>query len=280
MSTLYVVATPIGNLEDLSPRAERVLREVSLIAAEDTRHTGKLLKHFGIETPLTSYFDHNKGKKLAPILAKLASGDVALVSDAGMPGINDPGYLLVQAALDAGHNVSPVPGPSAPIAALAVSGLPTDRFLYLGYLPRKRGERRRALSEVAALPYTLVFLESPHRLLASLADLQAELGDRRIAVAREMTKMYEEIFRGRISEAAAHFDGGRLQGEITLVVDGAPQEALRWDVERVRDSLKAGLARGESVSSLSREIAAQSGWKRREVYRLANELNKGATEAV
>ena len=274
MPTLYLVATPIGNLEDFSPRAQRILREVALIAAEDTRHTGKLLKHFGIRTPLTSYFDHNKKRKLAPILETLAGHDVALVSDAGMPGINDPGYALVRAALDAGHAVSPVPGPSAPIAALAVSGLPTDRFLYLGYLPRKSGERRKTLGEVAALPYTLVFLESPHRLLESLADLQAELGNRRIAVAREMTKMYEEIFRGRISEAAAHFDGGRLQGEITLVIDGAPPEARQWSLERVRDSLKAGLARGESVSSLSREIAAQSGWKRREVYRLANELNQ------
>ncbi len=274
MPTLYLVATPIGNLEDFSPRAQRILREVALIAAEDTRHTGKLLKHFGIRTPLTSYFDHNKKRKLAPILETLAGHDVALVSDAGMPGINDPGYALVRAALEAGHAVSPVPGPSAPIAALAVSGLPTDRFLYLGYLPRKSGERRKTLGEVAALPYTLVFLESPHRLLESLADLQAELGDRRIAVAREMTKMYEEIFRGRISEAAAHFDGGRLQGEITLVIDGAPPEARQWSLERVRDSLKAGLARGESVSSLSREIAAQSGWKRREVYRLANELNQ------
>ena len=274
MPTLYLVATPIGNLEDFSPRAQRILREVALIAAEDTRHTGKLLKHFGIRTPLTSYFDHNKKRKLAPILETLAGHDVALVSDAGMPGINDPGYALVRAALEAGHAVSPVPGPSAPIAALAVSGLPTDRFLYLGYLPRKSGERRKTLGEVAALPYTLVFLESPHRLLESLADLQAELGNRRIAVAREMTKMYEEIFRGRISEAAAHFDGGRLQGEITLVIDGAPPEARQWSLERVRDSLKAGLARGESVSSLSREIAAQSGWKRREIYRLANELNQ------
>ncbi|HIE57708.1 MAG TPA: 16S rRNA (cytidine(1402)-2'-O)-methyltransferase [Anaerolineales bacterium] len=272
MSTLYLVATPIGNLEDLSPRAKRILQEASLIAAEDTRHTGKLLKHFDIQTPLTSYFDHNKGRKLAPILAKLVEDDVALVSDAGMPGINDPGYELVRAALAAGHTVSPVPGPSAPIAALAASGLPSDRFLYLGYLPRKSGERRKMLAEVAALPYTLIFLESPHRLLASLADSLTELGDRQIAVARELTKMHEEIFRGQISEAAAHFDGTRPQGEITLVVDGAPPEAHLWSLEQVRASLKAGLARGESVSAFSREIAAQSGWKRREIYRLATEI--------
>ena len=148
MSTLYLVATPIGNLEDLSPRAVRILREVSLIAAEDTRHTAKLLNHFEIATPSTSYFDHNKGYKTEKVLDALASGDVALVSDAGTPGLNDPGYELVRAALQAGHVVSPIPGPSAPVSALVVSGLPTDRFLYLGYLPRKQGERSRVVEEV------------------------------------------------------------------------------------------------------------------------------------
>src|SRR5688572_20901856 len=156
MGTLYLVATPIGNLEDMSPRAVRVLREASLIAAEDTRHTGKLLKHFEIKTPITSYFEHNKLNKLEFILEKLATGDVALVSDAGTPAVNDPGYELVKAALSAGHTVSPIPGPSAPIAALAASGLPTDSFLYLGYLPRKSGERRELLRSVSELPHTLI----------------------------------------------------------------------------------------------------------------------------
>ena len=277
MSTLYLVATPIGNLEDITARALRVLREVQLIAAEDTRHTGKLLKYFAIETPLTSYFEHNKLSKLDNLLAKLAEGDVALVSDAGTPALNDPGYELVRAALDAGHTVSPVPGPSAPLAALVASGLPTDRFLYLGYLGRKTADRRRQIAEVAALPYTLIFLETPHRLLAALADLQVELGDRQIAVARELTKLHEEIFRGMISEAAAHFDGFPPKGEITLVVDGAPPEAVQWSLERVRASLKAGLARGDSVSALSREISAQSSWKRREIYRLASEMQEDET---
>jgi 16S rRNA (cytidine1402-2'-O)-methyltransferase len=274
MSTLYLVATPIGNLEDITTRALRVLREVALIAAEDTRHTGKLLKHFKIDTPLTSYFEHNKLSKLDKILAQLAEGDVALVSDAGTPALNDPGFELVRAALEAGHQVSPVPGPSAPVAALVASGLPTDRFLYLGYLGRKAAERRRQIAEVAALPYTLIFLETPHRLVAALADLRTELGDRQLAVARELTKLHEEIYRGKISEAAAHFEVSPPKGEITLVIAGAPLEAQQWDPERVRESLKAGLARGGSVSSLAREISAQSGWKRRAVYQLATEIDQ------
>ena len=168
MGTLYLVATPIGNLEDMSPRAVRILREAVLIAAEDTRHTGKLLKHFEIDTPLTSYFEHNKLNKLDFILEKLSSGDVALVSDAGTPAINDPGYELVKAALASGQNVVPIPGPSAPIAAVTVSGLPTDAFLYLGYLPHKTSERHKRLEEIIGQPYTLVFLESPipHRRIA------------------------------------------------------------------------------------------------------------------
>src|SRR5512140_1220996 len=178
MGTLYLVATPIGNLEDMSPRGVRVLREAVLIAAEDTRHTGKLLKHFEIDTPLTSYFEHNKLNKLDFILEKLASGDVALVSDAGTPAINDPGYELVKAALDSGLDVVPIPGPSAPIAALTVSGLPTDSFLYLGYLPHKTSERHRRLEEVESQPYTLIFLESPHRIVEALEDIAAILGDR------------------------------------------------------------------------------------------------------
>ncbi|HEY5158968.1 MAG TPA: 16S rRNA (cytidine(1402)-2'-O)-methyltransferase, partial [Anaerolineales bacterium] len=185
MGTLFLVATPIGNLEDLSPRATRILREACLIAAEDTRVTRKLLTHFDIHTPLTSYFEHNKLTKLDTILVGLNSGDVALVSDAGTPAINDPGYELVRAALGAGHTVSPVPGPSAAVAALAASGLPTDSFLYLGYLPRKSSERLALADQLASLTHTLIFLESPHRLLAALKDMQEGLGDRQIAIARE-----------------------------------------------------------------------------------------------
>src|SRR6266545_4451402 len=220
MGILYLVATPIGNLEDMSPRAICVLREASLIAAEDTRHTGKLLKHFQIETQLTSYFEHNKLNKLDFILEKLSAGDVALVSDAGTPAINDPGYELVKAALASSYDVVPVPGPSAPIAALTVSGLPTDAFLYLGYLPQKTSERHKRLQEVESQPYTLIFLESPHRIVESLEDILLILGDRKICVAREMTKMFEEYWRSDAKGAMEHFKSQPARGEFTLVVGG------------------------------------------------------------
>ncbi|HUG33782.1 MAG TPA: 16S rRNA (cytidine(1402)-2'-O)-methyltransferase, partial [Anaerolineales bacterium] len=224
MGILYLVATPIGNLEDMSPRAIRILHEVSLIAAEDTRHTVQLLNHFEIETPLTSYFEHNKLSKLDFILDRLSTGDVALVSDAGTPAINDPGYELVRAALASGFDVLPVPGPSAPISALAVSGLPTDSFLYLGYLPHKKSERRKFVGYIANLSYTLIFLESPHRIVESLEDLLAAFGDRRICVAREMTKMFEEYWRGTLSGAVEYFKSQPARGEFTLVVEGKSKE--------------------------------------------------------
>jgi 16S rRNA (cytidine1402-2'-O)-methyltransferase len=274
MGTLYLVATPIGNLEDISTRALRVLRDVSFILAEDTRHTGKLLKHYGITTPQISYFEHNKIAKLETILVKLDEGDLALVSDAGTPALNDPGYELVRAALEAGHQVMPIPGPSAPIAALVASGLPTDRFLYLGYLKRKTAERRRQLREIQNLPITLIFLETPHRLNAALLDLQSELGNRQVAVARELTKLHEEIYRGAISEALTYFEAVPPRGEITLVVDGAHPESTRWLPEQVREALRNGLAKGKSASTLAREISTQSGWKRRNVYRIATEMDQ------
>jgi len=272
MSTLYLVATPIGNLEDISTRALRILREVPLIAAEDTRHSGKLLAHFGIPTRLTSYHDHNKGLKLEPILDALQNHDVALIADAGTPTINDPGYELVNAALTAGHTVSPIPGPSAPIAALTVSGLPTDAFLYLGYLPRKQTERRAFVEQVSNLPYTLIFLETPHRLLGALTDLQTILGDRKIAVAREMTKMFEEIFRGSIRAALDHFSAQPQRGELTLVVAGASSDASRWPEEQLRTELQRRLAHGESPSQIAKDVAKGSGWNKKEVYRMVLEI--------
>ena len=265
VGTLYLVATPIGNLEDLSTRALRILGQVGLIAAEDTRVTRKLLSHFDLHTRLVSYFEHNKLAKLHTILAALDAGDVALVSDAGTPGLNDPGYELVRAALDAGHRVSPVPGPSSPIAALIASGLPTDSFLYLGYLPRRSVERRQALKGIAALPYTLLFLETPHRLLDSLQDLQAALGDRRIAVARELTKLHEEIWRGAISAALQHFREPR--GEFVLVVEGhskAPDD--NWTEEELLTAVRRELEAGESPSGLAAKLAEASGWRRRDIY--------------
>ncbi len=275
MGNLYLVATPIGNLEDMSPRAVRILRDVRLIAAEDTRVTRKLLTHFDLHTLLTSYFEHNKLSKLDSILAALAEGDVALVSDAGTPAINDPGYELVRAALAAGHNVCPIPGPSAPLAALTASGLPTDSFLYLGYLPRNTSERRALLGQVANLTYTLIFLETPHRLLSALADLEAALGDRQMAVARELTKVYEEIWRGTISGAREHFMQSAPRGEFTLVVEGRRTvDRGRWSENDVMIAIQSGLKLGEPPSALAGRVAKESGWPRRDVYKMATDVNQ------
>ena len=272
MGTLYLVATPIGNLEDISPRALRILRESIHIAAEDTRHTGSLLKHFNINTPLTSYFEHNKLTKLDFVLEKLAQGDVALVSDAGTPAINDPGYELVQAALASGFDVRPVPGPSAPISALTVSGLPTDSFLYLGYLPHKAGERRNKLKEVAEQPYTLIFFETPHRITDSLEDIRSTLGDRRICVAREMTKLYEEYWRGDVSGALEYFKSKEPRGEFTLVIEGKKREENeKWEESKLLDAIKQELKAGRSAKEISADLSGQSGWNKKEIYALVNQ---------
>jgi 16S rRNA (cytidine1402-2'-O)-methyltransferase len=267
MGTLYLVATPIGNLEDMSPRAVRTLRAAHLIAAEDTRLTRKLLTHFDLHTPLTSYFEHNKLTKLDTILAALTSGDVALVSDAGTPAINDPGYELVQAAIKAGYTVCPIPGPSAPLAALAASGLPTNSFLYLGYLPRKSAERLELFMQVLDLSHTLIFLESPHRLLSALKDLESSLGSRQIAVARELTKIHEEIWRGTIPEAREYFTRNEPRGEFTLVVAGNTKPGVeKWSENKVNIAIQFGLKLGESPSGLAKRVAQASGWERKEIY--------------
>ena len=272
MGILYLVATPIGNLEDMSPRAVRILREAVLIAAEDTRHTGILLKHFDIQSPLTSYFEHNKLNKLDRILEALISGDVALVSDAGTPAINDPGYELVQAALASGFDVRPVPGPSAPISALTVSGLPTDSFLYLGYLPHKAGDRRARLTEISHQPYTLIFLESPHRVVDALDDILSTLGNRRICVAREMTKMYEEFWRGSTSGALDHFKSKEPRGEFTLVIEGKmKEERSLWTEDELLKAIKSELNSGKSAKEISSELAEQSGWSKKGIYKIVVE---------
>jgi len=268
VGTLYLVATPIGNLDDISQRALRILREVQLIAAEDTRHTGKLLAHFGIHAKLTSYYEHNELKKLDEILSRLAAGDVALVSNAGTPLINDPGYVLVKAVLDAGFDVSPIPGPCAPIAALIASGLPSDSFLYLGYLPRKRGDRYALLNNVARMPYTLIFLETPHRLLDALGDLIEILGDRRVGIARELTKLHEQIFRGTLSEARQYFMEKPPRGEFTLIVSGHEKTPKRWSEERLKGELIRRLQDNEQLAQIAAYVARESGWPRREVYQL------------
>jgi len=219
--TLYIVSTPIGNREDITLRALRILKEVDLIAAEDTRHTGLLLKHFGIQAPLTSYFEGNEFKKKEFILSKLTQGErVALVSDAGTPGISDPGFRLVQAAVESRIAIVPIPGPSAMIVALSVSGLPTDAFLFRGFLPHKTKKRRDLLKELADVRETLIFYESPHRIFETLQDISEVLGDREIVLTRELTKIYEEILRGKVSEIQIQIGGRKLRGEITLVISG------------------------------------------------------------
>jgi len=266
MGTLYLVTTPIGNLEDITLRALRVLRECSLIATEDTRTTGRLLAHFGIDKPLLSYFEHNKMARLDRLLDRLEVGDVALVSEAGTPALSDPGYELVSAAIERGLPVVPIPGPSALTAALSVSGLPTDRFLFLGFLPRKAGDRRRVLTEAADARATLVLFEAPHRLLATLADAVKILGaDRHCAVCREMTKLHEEIWRGSLTAALAEWRSRKPRGEFTLVIAGAPPP-LRWDDAQVREALAARLASGVSRSEAARQVARQSGWSKSAVY--------------
>ena len=218
MPTLYIVGTPIGNLEDLTPRAARILAEVSLVAAEDTRVTRRLLSHLGIRPRTTSFHQHNWREKMDGVLAELAEGDVALVTDAGMPGISDPGSELVVAAAEAGFNVEVVPGPSAVTAALALSGFSGDAFLFLGFLPRRKIDRLAALREASMSAVPLVLFEAPHRLRATLADLDTVFGGRQLAVCRELTKLHEEVFRGAAAQALEHFASPR--GEVVLVVQG------------------------------------------------------------
>ena len=223
MGTLFVVGTPIGNLEDMTARGARVLGQVRLVAAEDTRVTRRLLSHLGIRVPLMSYNEHNQQARIPRLLEALETGDVALVSDAGMPAVSDPGSELVSRAAAAGFRVESVPGVSALTTALAASGLPADAFLFLGFLPRRSSGRRRSLQAASSLPMTLVAFEAPHRLRATLRDMLEVLGDREVAVCRELTKLHEEVFRGSLSQAVEHFQAPL--GELVLVVQGAPEEA-------------------------------------------------------
>ena len=266
MSTLYVVATPIGNLEDITLRALRVLGEVDLIAAEDTRVTRKLLARYDIHTRMTSYHEHSKLTKLPTLLAALEEADVALVSDAGMPGISDPGYELVRAAAEAGVPVVPIPGPSAVTSAIAVAGLPVDQYVYLGFLPRKRAERRRLLESLASETRTLVAFETPHRLKPALKDALETLGDRRISVCRELSKLHEEVFRGAVSAALNHF--AEPKGEITLVIEGGAKVRASGDRGEARVKLRALRAEGRGAKESVALVAEESGLSRREAYRL------------
>ena len=267
---LYVVATPIGNLEDLTPRAARVLAEVALIAAEDTRQTRKLLSHLGLSTRIVSYNEHNARQRTPALLDALRRGDVALVTDAGAPGVSDPGAGLVAEAACAGCSVVSVPGPSAVTAALAVAGFSADAFHFLGFLPRTTKARRATLAEASSLRATLVLFEAPHRLLSTLADIADVLGDRRLAACREMTKVHEEVFRGTVREAIAYFEAPR--GEFTLVIEGAgePSPVASVPAERIAEAMAAartsGLSRRDAAVQVSRELgvprrAAYAAWE-------------------
>jgi 16S rRNA (cytidine1402-2'-O)-methyltransferase len=272
MPILYVVATPIGNLEDISLRALRVLREVKLIAAEDTRKTRRLLAAYDIKTPMTSYYEHNKLTKLDYILGQLEEGDVALVSEAGMPGISDPGYELIVAAGKRNIPIVPIPGPSAITAALAVSGLPTDRFTFIGFLPNKAAARRRMLEAIKNETGTIVALEAPHRITAALEDMRQILGDRPISVCRELTKIHEEVFRGTAGEAIKHFPAPR--GEFTLVIQGKGTKEKPRVTDEVERKLHELYLAGASAKEAVARVAAETGLKKKELYRTWLRLDK------
>ncbi|MCM8746173.1 16S rRNA (cytidine(1402)-2'-O)-methyltransferase [Thermomicrobium sp. CFH 73360] len=269
MGTLYLVGTPIGNLEDITLRALRVLREVQLIAAEDTRETRKLLGRYGITTPVVSYHTHSRPARLRQLLAALQEGDVAVVSEAGMPGISDPGAELVQAASAAGHSVVVVPGPSAVTAAAAVSGMVTDGFLFLGFLPRRSSERREQLAAVRSVPYPLIVFEAPHRLREMLADALEVLGDRSVAVCRELTKQFEEVQRTTLRGALSLFEQREPRGEFVLVIAAEQPTPTTWDETAIRGLIAERLAAGLAPSAVARELARVTGLPRRELYRIA-----------
>ena len=284
MSTLYVVGTPIGNLEDMTDRARRVLAEVDLIAAEDTRVTRQLLTRFDIHTEMTTYTDayyRKKAERLNEVLGALERGrNVALVSDAGMPGLSDPGFELVDAAIAAGHEIVVIPGPSAITSALVVSGLPTERFLFLGFMPRKSGERRAALAEVADEPATLVLFESPHRVVDALEDVLAVLGDRRMAAGRELTKRYEEVWRGEVAQAIDPFRSTPVRGEVTLVIAGTGRRRAegRWSEAQVRIAVDLLVNERVGASGIARAVSKLSGWTKAEVYQVAVEAAGGGSD--
>ncbi|MEE9285599.1 MAG: 16S rRNA (cytidine(1402)-2'-O)-methyltransferase [Dehalococcoidia bacterium] len=272
MATLYLVGTPIGNLEDMTLRAIRVLKEVSVVAAEDTRRARKLFARHGIATPLTTYHEQGRHAKLPDLLRRLRDQDVALITEAGMPVVSDPGYSLVTAALEQGVRVEAVPGPSAVTTALAVSGLPPEPFLFLGFLPRVARARRRLLTSVVGEPHTLVLFEAPHRLEAALREIDAIFGQRRLAVCRELTKLHEEVFRGTAAQALAHFRPPR--GEFTLVIAGRDRPPEPAGDAQVRARLRQ--LRDEDVGPRKAVALAtqESGRPRREVYRLWVELGR------
>jgi 16S rRNA (cytidine1402-2'-O)-methyltransferase len=272
---LFIVTTPIGNLEDITQRALRVLREVDVIACEDTRHTQKLLNHFGISTKAISYHEHNERERAAELCQSIESGkNVALVSDAGTPLISDPGFRILNAAIERGISVVPVPGPTALTTALAASGLPTDQFLFAGFLPSRASARRTKLEGLAANPATLIFYEAPHRIVATLKDARDVLGTRHAVVARELTKLHEEFARGTLAELVEHFSGKpSIRGEIVLMISGrggepAPAEATTPPEQQLRDRVDQLERDGLDSKVALKQAARELGIKRADAYRM------------
>jgi 16S rRNA (cytidine1402-2'-O)-methyltransferase len=280
---LYIVATPIGNLEDMSFRAVRILQSVDYIAAEDTRHTGKLLNHFQIKVPQISYHEHNQKQRIPELLDKLKAGkNIAVVTDAGMPGISDPGYEIVKAAIDVGFRVVPIPGANAAITALSAAGLLTERFVFEGFLPSKGKERQQRLDVLETEARTIILYESPHRLEKTLADLANCLGtDRPIALGRELTKLHEEFWRGTIGEALSHYASVPPQGEFTLVIAGKSEAIEEISDTTLKTELENLLKQGMSRSEATKVMAEQTDVSRRKIYQLAlliPEVNQGKND--
>lgn len=271
MGKLYLVGTPIGNLGDFSPRAVEILQNVDFIAAEDTRVTLKLLNHFDIKKPLISYFEHNARERGPQILRRLLDGEsCAIVTDAGMPCISDPGESLVALCHENGIPIAAVPGPTAAMTALAISGLPTGRFAFEGFLPAKRSDRVSRLSEAAMLPHTLIFYEAPHKLRQTLADLLEQLGDRRITLCREITKIYEEASLTTLAAAVAEYAEREPKGEYVLIVEGTlPKAGGGMTLEEAAEAAKRLTTDGLSLSDAAKQVAHDTGYKKGELYRLA-----------
>ncbi|MBI5892959.1 MAG: 16S rRNA (cytidine(1402)-2'-O)-methyltransferase [Deltaproteobacteria bacterium] len=274
MAKLYIVSTPIGNLEDITLRALRILKEVDLIAAEDTRHTKKLLNHYNIKTPLTSYFEHNELTKGEFIISKIKEGrDAALVSDAGTPGISDPGYRLIKMAIENNIDVSPIPGASAIIASLSASGLPTDSFAFYGFLPAKQGEVERLLLKIKSEKRTAVFYESPRRLLKTLEAVLKICGDIDIVIAREITKVYEEFLRGKVSEVLGKIKGREVKGEIAIILSNFLKEKIEG--KTIEDDIRYYLKElGLPLKETAQIIAKEWGIPKREVYKIGLKIKE------
>jgi 16S rRNA (cytidine1402-2'-O)-methyltransferase len=269
---LYVVGTPLGNLEDMTFRAVRILQSVDLIAAEDTRHTAKLLQHFQISTPQISYHTHNRQQRLDELLhrLKIQQHSVALVSDAGMPGISDPGYELIAACIEASVAVIPIPGPTAAITALCVSGLPTDHFVFEGFLPLKESSRKERLTLLQQEQRTIILYEAPHRLLKTLGDLSESLSpDRKIALGRELTKRFEEYWYGTLKSALTHYKDNPPKGEFTLVIQGCEPTGPVLSEDALKAELQSLMASGLSRSEASRQLAKATGKPKKEIYQLS-----------